>query len=209
MSLYLFGNGGLGKEVLTWISMEKGVLFQQLMGFVVEDHFYKDMTFMGYKTFSLSEVRERGESAKFIVCIGDGVIRKRVFSNLEDSGFQVCSYISVNALISPDCRLGKGVIVNPQSRISPNVEIGDGTILNCNCGVGHDSRIGSFVTMLGNVAINGDVVVGNEATIGCGVVVHPRVSIGDGAKLGIGSVIVRNVPAGKTVFGNPAKILNL
>jgi serine acetyltransferase len=32
--------------------------------------------------------------------------------------------------------------------------------------------------------------------------------IGDGATIGAGSIVVSNVPAGMTVFGNPAKKLH-
>ncbi|MNP83810.1 maltose O-acetyltransferase [compost metagenome] len=49
--------------------------------------------------------------------------------------------------------------------------------------------------------------------VGRGVSIHPRatiakdVSVGDGATIGIGSVVVNDVPAGVTVFGNPARVI--
>ena len=43
---------------------------------------------------------------------------------------------------------------------------------------------------------------------GSGVLIVPGRVIGDDATLGIGSVIIRNVAAGVTMFGNPAKKIN-
>lgn len=207
MSVYLFGNGGLGREVLNWMLMENHPLAKEVKGFVVEDAFYKDFTFFNFSTVPFSKLKETSENIKIIVCVGDAKIRRRLYQTVEGAGFQVVGFQSSNALISPDCKIGKGVIINPNSRISPNVVIGDGTLINCGCGIGHDSTIGEFVTFFGNAAVNGDVRVGNDATVGCGVIVHPGVSIGNGATLGIGSIVIRNVMAAQTVFGNPAKRL--
>jgi acetyltransferase-like isoleucine patch superfamily enzyme len=49
--------------------------------------------------------------------------------------------------------------------------------------------------------------------IGEFAIVHPRatilpgVSVGDNAVIGAGAVVLKDVPAGATVFGNPAKVI--
>ncbi|MFV2054203.1 DapH/DapD/GlmU-related protein, partial [Aliiroseovarius sp. YM-037] len=50
------------------------------------------------------------------------------------------------------------------------------------------------------------VTIGANVWIGGGAIVLPGVSVGDGAIIGAGSVVTRNVPAGATVAGNPARV---
>jgi maltose O-acetyltransferase len=51
------------------------------------------------------------------------------------------------------------------------------------------------------------VRIGSDVWIGGGAIVLPGVAIGDGAVIGAGSVVTRDVPAGATVVGNPARII--
>jgi maltose O-acetyltransferase len=49
------------------------------------------------------------------------------------------------------------------------------------------------------------ITIGNDVVIGAGAIILPGVKIGDGAIVGAGSVVMSDVPAGMTVFGNPAR----
>ena len=50
-------------------------------------------------------------------------------------------------------------------------------------------------------------VVRKGASIGANATILPGVTIGEGAMVGAGAVVTKDVPAGATVVGNPAKIL--
>ncbi|WP_456099171.1 serine O-acetyltransferase [Prevotella histicola] len=50
--------------------------------------------------------------------------------------------------------------------------------------------------------------IGNNVYIGPSVCIVEDVKIGDGVKIGAGSVIVKDIEAGTTVAGNPAKVIS-
>lgn len=52
------------------------------------------------------------------------------------------------------------------------------------------------------------VTIGNHVWIGFNVCVLKGVTIGDGAIIGAGSVVTKDVPAGATFAGNPAKSID-
>jgi maltose O-acetyltransferase len=49
------------------------------------------------------------------------------------------------------------------------------------------------------------VRIGSDVWIGGGAIILPGVTVGDGAVIGAGSVVTRDVEAGQTVTGNPAR----
>jgi maltose O-acetyltransferase len=106
-----------------------------------------------------------------------------------------------------------------------NIELGDNVFLNAGCTILDTARvrIGSSSLLGPNVQIycaehHKDAVlrsagleiarpveIGERVWIGGGAIILAGVSIGDGAIVGAGSVVTRNVLAGATVVGNPAR----
>ena len=80
--------------------------------------------------------------------------------------------------------------------------------------IGKGAFIGRNATIFQNVTIgSGDMeagvypVIGDDVTIFANAVIVGAVNIGAGAKIGAGAVVVKDVPAGRTAVGNPARIL--
>jgi serine acetyltransferase len=85
---------------------------------------------------------------------------------------------------------GQGLVLNPR------VALGRGVVLRQNTTIGPVVRDG----------MNGDApVLEDGVDVGANVVIIGPVRVGAGAVIGAGSVVTRDVAAGSTVVGNPAR----
>ena len=108
-----------------------------------------------------------------------------------------------------------------------NISLGDGVFLNFNCvildvvrvTIGDRTQIGPGVQILtarpsarrgdarGHARIRAAGRHRRDVWIGGAALILPGVTVGDGAIIGAGAVVNRDVPAGATVAGNPARMI--
>ncbi len=105
--------------------------------------------------------------------------------------------------------LGERVFLNAGCTIldTAQVHIGDQTMLGPNvqiyCAQHHKDPVKRCEALL---EIARPVTIGKRVWIGGAAIIMPGVSIGDEAIVGAGSVVTKDVPAGSTVVGNPARM---
>lgn len=85
--------------------------------------------------------------------------------------------------------------------------IGRGTKVDNLVHVGHGAVVGEHSIVVAGAVLCGSVRVGSRCFIGAGALLREGVQVGDGATVGMGAVVVRDVGAGETVVGNPARVM--
>lgn len=83
--------------------------------------------------------------------------------------------------------------------------IGSGSRID-NCAfISHNVHMGKNTIVVGEVLMMGSSSTGERAYLSGNAVVRDGVSVGEDAFVGMGSVVTKDVPAGATVKGNPAR----
>lgn len=117
------------------------------------------------------------------------------------------------AVIGADCNLNAhtlvegGAVIGDRVTLKCGVYVWDGITLEDDVFVGPNAVFTNDKTPRSRVRPDRFLPsrVGRGASIGGGAVILPGVTIGEGATIGAGAVVTRDVPAGETWVGNPAR----
>lgn len=135
----------------------------------------------------------------YVVGVNDPATRRRLATGANPVTLvHPTAAVAFDAIIEPGCVVGANTTVGPGTWLGFHVHVGAGCTIT-------RTTVGSWSTISPGVDIAGDVTIGEEVLIGVGATVRNLVTIGDRAVVGAGAVVTRDVLAGITVAGVPAR----
>ena len=208
MLIGLYGSGGCGRGIMPLARDQFGA-----ENCVWIDDGAHDPTVNGVRVLTFDQFLAEDASDKSVcITVANSAVREALVARCAAQGLAFATIIAPQAVMMDDVELGEGSAISPFVTITSNIRVGRHFHANLYSYVEHDCVIGDYVTFAPGAQCNGNVHIGDHAYIGSGAVIRhglpgEPLTIGKGATVGMGAVVTRNVPAGETWVGNPARPL--
>jgi len=163
--------------------------------------------YQGYDRFKSWLLNQKINELGFCVCIGNphGRARIRLHNLLVNDGLAPVTAIHPTAWVAKNAIIGAGCQIMAGAVITEETVIGNECIINTKASVDHECILDDGVEIAPGATLCGCIHIGVNGWICAGATVLPRIKIGEDAIVGAGAVVIKDVPAGITVVGVPAK----
>lgn len=212
--LVILGAGGFGREVLDVV---EAINFEtatappepayEVLGFL-DDGDPDPATLEPYGVGVIGGIDTLADlpgDVQYVIGIGAPNVRRKLDETGRSQGRRSATLVHPSATVGRAVSIGDGSVICAGVRITNNITLGRHVHANLNVTIGHDATLGDYVTLSPLVAVSGYVHLEDEVMIGTGVSLNPGVTVGAGAVIGSGAAVLKDIPAGVTAVGVPAK----
>jgi len=208
--LVIFGAGGLGREVLLLLrQLNDAHPTWNLRGFY-DDRAPATPTVAGLPYLgTAADLDATTEPVAVAVAVGSPAGRAAVVGRLTSPQLRFPVIVHPGVALQPyqHLALGEGCIIQQGVILTTDIRLGRFVLLNLGCTVGHDAVLEDFCALMPHVDVGGGAHLETGCYLGTKATVIQGVRVGAHSILGAGAVAVRDIPAGCTAVGVPAKVI--
>jgi len=166
----------------------------KVVGFAVETEFRKREEMFGLPVIDLENMEEEFHPSEHFVFVAIvytqlNRLRTRLMLSAKEKGYALASYISSQAFIWKNVKLGEHCFIFEDNTIQPFVSIGDNVILWSGNHIGHHSTVLDHAFISSHVVISGFVEIGSHCFLGVNSTVSNNIKIGKDCWIGAGALI--------------------
>lgn len=209
----IYGASGCGRSLMPVAREQLQRDNIQAEIYFIDDSLTEQSTINNHIALSYTAFKAlKADKKSILIAIANSQIREKLAIKLEQDEIELWSVQADNVVCMDNAEILPGAALSPFVTITSNIKIGKCFHANLYSYVEHDCIIGDYVTFAPGVKCNGNIHIEDHAYIGAGAVIKQGTPdkpliIGKGAIIGMGAVVTKSVPAGVTVVGNPARIL--
>ena len=155
----------------------------KILAYTVDDQFVEESKINNYDVIPFSEVfsqKNIDKNTDFFIAIGyskGNSVRKKVYEKLKGSGVNFASFISQDATIASNVKIGEHVFILEQNNIQTFCEIGNNVVLWSGNHIGHHSKIGNHTFVTSHVVVSGGVAIGESSFLGVNSTIVDHISL--------------------------------
>jgi sugar O-acyltransferase (sialic acid O-acetyltransferase NeuD family) len=208
--LVIVGAGGLGREVLVLLhQLNEAQPTWALRGFY-DDQAPTAATIGGLPYLgTTADLNATTEPLAVAVAVGSPVARTAVVARLTSPQLSFPTLVHPSVALQHYQRIvvGEGTIIQRGVILTTDLHIGRFVLLNLGTTVGHDAVVDDFCSLMCHVDVSGGAHIETGCYLGTKSTIIQGRRLGAGSTLGAGAVAVRDLPAGVTAVGVPARVL--
>jgi len=141
-----------------------------------------------------------------VITVGNNARRRDIAE--AHPGVDWLTVVHPAAIVHESATLGPGAMVMWRAVVEPDVVVGAHAIINTGAAVCHDARVGDYAHVSVTSTLAGEAVIGRGVFLGMNACVIGTARVGDWATVGAGASVVRDIPAGATAVGCPARVVS-
>lgn len=182
----------------------------KIVAFTVDIERIKKRNYLGLPIYPFQKLGNffQKKEIKIFVAIGYSKmnsIRESVTLEVIDNGYNLLTYISKNAVIGQNVKIGDGSFICEFVSIGPKTSLGIGVIILPHTRIAHDVIVADFCYLSSSLAIGGYSEIKRNSFIGLNSTIRNNIIIAERNILGSASNVVRSTEPYSVYVGNPAK----
>lgn len=207
--LYIYGASGLGREIAQLVEDINGEGDNWFCRFLDDDPVKHGTWVAGYEVAGDWRILEQTqESSQVVIAVANPLQKRRIVERIRHFHVSFPSLVHPRAYVSTRSQIGEGTIVQAGCILSVENRVGNHVFLNFNVVIGHDVIVGDYSSLMTGTVLSGGVMLEEGVYAGTSVTILPSLILGRGCVVGAGATVIRDVPAGITVGGVPARSLH-
>ena len=157
----------------------------------------------------LSACAAQRRAGAFVVAIGDNATRGALIERLTAAcpELRLVSVVHPAAMVARDATIGEGTIVLAGAVVSNNCKTGRGVLFGTRSSIDHDCVIDDYASLAPGVTTGGTVHIGRATALGVGANVVHGITIGADTVVGAGSLVLDDIPDRVIAYGAKARVV--
>lgn len=181
-----------------------------VVAFSVDADYIKEEKFCDLPVVPFENIEDYYDNVNYELFVAVGYskvnsIRKQKYLMIKSLGYRMASYISSQAIILNERKIGENCFVLENNTIQPFVVIGDNVTLWSGNHIGHHSIIRNHVFIASHAVISGGVDIGEQSFIGVNATLRDHITIGPRCVIGAGVLLLNNAKADSVYIGTRTK----
>lgn len=167
----------------------------EVAAFTLDAEYITSTEYCGLPLVPFSEIAERFPPTQydFFVALGYSKVnevRKEKYLAAKNLGYRLASYISSEASVLNDNRIGENCFILEDNTIQPFVVIGNNVTLWSGNHIGHHSVIRDHCFIASHVVVSGGVVIDESCFLGVNATLRDHIKVGAKCVIGAGALLL-------------------